>query len=791
MAEEFNFFENSPLNNFSSTSPGSNSVFPSGFKLPDIEGYFWNLAHKEKLVDDLVEARIDMLDYFNFDFKRYQRTSLELVEVFKETFTLAAGKSTPVKSYLNYISVNTSTKKGKVNLVPAIQIIPDPKSLKAKYLVYFYYTENNLPEEYDEVVKILFGEGIGLTPKIKAIEFEMDSFWVFDAFMDKFPFEYRQNMFEGFDWGFGQVSSKIQKRNMFWQAPRSYLIKNSIEKLFEDFLVFLEVDKYGGNEANNTMIKCLEVIASKPGGMEFLYHRFNKNPRLTKNVYENLNGQQKRNGETKANKTIFASLMLMLCHYDDQGFTKERMKRWIKFQIDSNHKIDSNVAFDDTYDNAFDLRQQVKEKMEMSLGYQAKDVSEIWVDDPNKSQHYLHPLDIVTFITYDKKNKKYISVAVPAIFIKDIAQMQEWEEIYSAIRIGIDLLIIAISIGTLTGASVSSLIMRMAWLDLGIASIDIGVKGLEDYLEKSAAGRKFLEIWSAVYGVTGVVTGAAILPSLIEAGAKLLLKVSTEGIEPLKGMLKISLNDTENFIEFVNGKFKILASKAEWVTFNIIYKMYSLAEEGVLLLKGTKAGEATDTFFLNYKGVTLVEGTSKSISTKITQILRSSKSFPSLKLYLDDFARKMSEFGGHVLTKTELNTWRIFLKSEYGAKMEKVKKFDQPEILAQFSPSTNTIKYMENATLYLIVHESFHALEMHLIKFEEYVKDAPFIGTKFPEGYTDENMLRSYWRERFVHDLIIENAVKYGFNNREMWHNMLNLDYYEIQLEKRGITIPN
>ena len=82
-------------------------------------------------------------------------------------------------------------------------------------------------------------------------------------------------------------------------------------------------------------------------------------------------------------------------------------------------------------------------------------------------------------------------------------------------------------------------------------------------------------------------------------------------------------------------------------------------------------------------------------------------------------------------------------------------------------------------------HESFHAREMYELGFVEYVKDAPLKGTNISD-YTDENWIRFYKREKYVHDYIIKKA---GFNNKELFHNFINLDYYLIQLEKRGINI--
>jgi hypothetical protein len=88
----------------------------------------------------------------------------------------------------------------------------------------------------------------------------------------------------------------------------------------------------------------------------------------------------------------------------------------------------------------------------------------------------------------------------------------------------------------------------------------------------------------------------------------------------------------------------------------------------------------------------------------------------------------------------------------------------------------------------LITHESFHAEEMHIIGFDKYVKDAPLRGT-LEVDYTNENWIRFYKREKYVHDRILK-SKKNVFNSEELRHNYFNYDYYLIQLENRKIKIP-
>jgi hypothetical protein len=111
---------------------------------------------------------------------------------------------------------------------------------------------------------------------------------------------------------------------------------------------------------------------------------------------------------------------------------------------------------------------------------------------------------------------------------------------------------------------------------------------------------------------------------------------------------------------------------------------------------------------------------------------------------IDKFKRHLDNvlgeglYGGKILSKIELEDWAIFLKNKFGTTLEKVESFENPRVLAQFDASSNTIRYKDEVTEYFMAHESFHAEEMKLIGFNEYVKGAPLRGAKEAD-YTVEN----------------------------------------------------
>lgn len=127
---------------------------------------------------------------------------------------------------------------------------------------------------------------------------------------------------------------------------------------------------------------------------------------------------------------------------------------------------------------------------------------------------------------------------------------------------------------------------------------------------------------------------------------------------------------------------------------------------------------------------------------------------------------------------------------KYGTKLLKIDRFDKTNVLASFDPNTNTIKYTNEVTEYIMAHEHYHAEEMHKIGFDKYVKDAPLAGT-LEGNYTTENWIRLYKREKYVYDQLVKNAKNFNLNDHELYHAFIYLDVEVIiKLERRNIKIP-
>ena len=161
-----------------------------------------------------------------------------------------------------------------------------------------------------------------------------------------------------------------------------------------------------------------------------------------------------------------------------------------------------------------------------------------------------------------------------------------------------------------------------------------------------------------------------------------------------------------------------------------------------------------------------------------------------------DNIKGTGRYGGKILTKLEIEDWAKVLTNKYNTKLQKVDSFDKPSVLAQFDPNTNTIKYKEDVTEYIIAHESFHAEEMKKIGFKEYTRNSHIEGTP----WTIQNRITQYMREKYVYERLVENAKKYNFNKQEINTPPLGhaFQYYdtikfelEVLLKENNIPFPN
>jgi hypothetical protein len=160
--------------------------------------------------------------------------------------------------------------------------------------------------------------------------------------------------------------------------------------------------------------------------------------------------------------------------------------------------------------------------------------------------------------------------------------------------------------------------------------------------------------------------------------------------------------------------------------------------------------------------------------------------FDDLKKVEGDSIRGKGQYGGKILSKLEIDNWAKMIFKKYGTKLELVDDFGDPSILAQFDAVTNTIRHKKDVTKYLLFHETMHAEECFTLGKVKYLEDAHIVNTPI----TDENLLRTYKREKYVYDKIKLHAKEQGFIFDEIDHAELYIEWIELKLKTRGISIP-
>ncbi len=377
-------------------------------------------------------------------------------------------------------------------------------------------------------------------------------------------------------------------------------------------------------DSSGAIINLLRII----GNSTEIYNYFLNFPNLVKELYNNMDGESSINGIQQKNRMLFANLLFMLCMangYQGSGNTGAQ------FYLGQNYKLDSNLFPGNDKEKSKIFLQQFTKKWETQtivvyddLPSKAERISTpIAKFQPDNDGSYFYPLDPVTFIDMDSKDKT--PYLVPAIFVKAISDEAEWKDIQKNIRIGANILAIILGVASL--GSSSPLIVTLAAVDIGLATTDTLIALNEDELMKSPEGKKFLETWNQIYLIGGLATATPLLvSSTFRAGTKLLTLAKNANTRMfLKSCLLKVILET-NIHNFTQNTVKILETKTEIITATRghlnDFRIGNFQEAGAVLLSGeVKTGNKTVTeYALAYKGEIVAQGEWVEFHTKIRKL---------------------------------------------------------------------------------------------------------------------------------------------------------------------------
>ncbi|WP_298418824.1 hypothetical protein [uncultured Kordia sp.] len=557
-----------------------------------------------------------------------------------------------------------------LNPKPHYYINIDTKNLEASFKIFFFY-KNDREKGFNLSNYDLDNDGTfdGIPSKYIAIRLTTKKAADFLAFWELVKGEplTKSTLKSEFKELYSKNTTDEQLNFLYSIAPVSLIKEKTKVQLWDDAtrLLKYDTDRYFTDNSSN-QIKVLESIADKENGMQFLYTQFEDNPKIIKDIYTSLDGvgtSQYTLGFVAPNKTIFASLLRALCNYKGQGF--HRYKKFITFRNTKGYQVNSpsdltskdtyNVIYD-IYDTLYDTNDETNYVNEERIALVQE--KEEYVENtgtfeplPKGYVHYLHPLDFVNFVIEDTDGKE-ITFQVPVIFLKDQAFQRNLKDLIKVIRVGLDILLVVVSVYTLTQGT-TPLLTVISIIDLGLGAGDLTIQAFEEEIRKIKGpngepwGADFLDTWEQIYIIGGFITAVPLIGLMLKNGAKSLLKTARNSKVQLVNMLKYGIKNG-NLKNFIKNPFKVIADvyKETKFAFRLQQKLNKLQKKGVLII------QEGDAYKLSYGDTIIAQGkNAKEIRKEIDGFFKGGKVVEEV---LENTAKQARLFAYPVKTTDEL-----------------------------------------------------------------------------------------------------------------------------------------
>uniref|UniRef100_A0AAU6WT17 Uncharacterized protein n=1 Tax=Chryseobacterium endophyticum TaxID=1854762 RepID=A0AAU6WT17_9FLAO len=290
---------------------------------------------------------------------------------------------------------------------------------------------------------------------------------------------------------------------------------------------------------------------------------FWKNPKLLAEIYNNLDGYSEVLGQPKSNRILFASVLNVFAQRDSSSKMKTTGNALLNgngYFIESNilelndtlNTIKGIVSFDWDFDykDAIFLQQKktvtktIEQRETDEFGKGGSTVEQTQTSSENVDPGYFyHPMNLVHFT--DKEQEK--ASLVTALFIKAIADEEEWAEVMENIRIGGD--IFAIIAGFVTMGLTGNLSV-LAIADLGLASIDLALmnEDVKNWVSDLPGGKWFVENWDTIYAlIRAGILSVVMIEGILTHGPALLETI--KNLKNVKGNYLIFTKQLEKLVE--------------------------------------------------------------------------------------------------------------------------------------------------------------------------------------------------------------------------------------------------
>ncbi|WP_430613038.1 HNH endonuclease [Flavobacterium sp. JP2137] len=430
----------------------------------------------------------------------------------------------------------------------------------------------------------------------------------------------------------GSASKASELKFLYESAPSfcmDYLRDNLDSRLITAHLEVLKsYDDRGWfslfRDSSGALINLMKIL----GDSRLLYSLFWNNPVLVKELYRNMDGYSKVGGNAQKNSSLFVDLLWMLCLSHSFDGSDRALS---SFRIGKNYRVMSDY---------FALSEQKKDQiyLQQRMGRPEKKLEKYPDDIPRLSQgrevdtvvfsaedlgSYFHPLQAVLLIDMDATQP--VTYRVPALYLKAIADEATHKDLMTGLRIGFDLLAVILGVTNL-GAS-SSLYIALAVADMALATTDIAVAIKEDELMKTQEGREFLDNWTAICIVGGVITaGPLLVGQTFTSGVRLLGKAQVATTQNflraslLKMVVELNIsNFTKDSLKIIESGYEVYRESKSVIQ---LLEFTRLQEAGVLFVKGEMTNTKVQKYGLIvvYKGEIIASGDARVVRRSLGEV---------------------------------------------------------------------------------------------------------------------------------------------------------------------------
>ena len=359
----------------------------------------------------------------------------------------------------------------------------------------------------------------------------------------------------------------------------------------------------GFKDGSSAVIQIFKAL-KKAQNITDYYRKF---PEKLNTIFYNLDGNSEYEGKQQSNKMILANIMLVLCLYsktDDKAVKSLTIGKGYKINTKL-WELGSVLGFGNSDAGTFFLQQQKEEEQRIKVT--AKE------DDPNGTETVatdlddgaqFHPLDMVYLTDLSVETDQ--AYFVPAIYVKALADAEEWEVVMQNIRMAADLLAVVIGVATLPTGNPYFLLLAIA--DITLAGADLTIQVFRGQILLIEGGEDFLNKWEQIYTTGGfAIAGLTLVGGFYAGAARLLTKLADGSAKTYHKTLVLKAILETNISNFQKNTIKILESREIFLGREYAMMGQQMAENGVVFISGVREGKYQLSYAGIYKGEVVMD----------------------------------------------------------------------------------------------------------------------------------------------------------------------------------------